>query len=264
MLGKRYGILTLFYAVLILFFGAVGSARAENFKMVEGEELVYNVSFFGIDLGEIKVINEGRRDYNGKKIYKLKAIIHTYEGIPFVSLHSVYESWMDNSITYSHQFHSDSDFNQKNIVDDISFDYSSNKITHKELENSKLVFNNTFDHKKKWNDGLSLLFLPRKYLRINRTIKIPTFINDKSSTTIRFYNQIDSVEIESVDYPIKVLKISGKADFEGIYGFSGAFKGWFSDDEARVPIKASMKVMIGHITIELKSWKRKNWAPPKT
>jgi hypothetical protein len=60
-----------------------------------------------------------------------------------------------------------------------------------------------------------------------------------------------------------VVKFDGKLDFTGIFGLSGEFEGWFSNDEARVPILAKMKVLIGSVTIELMSWKRKGWAPPR-
>jgi len=44
---------------------------------------------------------------------------------------------------------------------------------------------------------------------------------------------------------------------------SGKFEGWFSDDNAHIPIKALMNVYVGKILIELKSWKRTGWIPPK-
>ena len=52
-------------------------------------------------------------------------------------------------------------------------------------------------------------------------------------------------------------------DFISIFGLTGYFEGWFSNDEASIPIVAKMKVLIGNITLELKSWKREGWIPPK-
>ena len=56
---------------------------------------------------------------------------------------------------------------------------------------------------------------------------------------------------------------AGTADFTGIYGMSGDFEGWFSNDEARIPILAKMKVIIGSVTIELTRWTRTGWSPPR-
>jgi hypothetical protein len=62
---------------------------------------------------------------------------------------------------------------------------------------------------------------------------------------------------------VKTYYLSGSADWKALYGLGGKFEGWFSADEARVPIFAKMNVYIGNIEIELKSWKRNNWFPPK-
>jgi hypothetical protein len=66
-----------------------------------------------------------------------------------------------------------------------------------------------------------------------------------------------------VNYPIMTTHFDGTANWTGVYGLTGSFEGWFSDDAARVPIKAKMKVYIGSVTLELQSWKRGNWQPPK-
>ena len=47
-----------------------------------------------------------------------------------------------------------------------------------------------------------------------------------------------------------------------IFGLTGVFEGWFSDDAASVPISAKMHVLIGSVRIELLRWKRSNWTPP--
>jgi N-acetylglucosamine kinase-like BadF-type ATPase len=46
----------------------------------------------------------------------------------------------------------------------------------------------------------------------------------------------------------------GNSNWTGIYGLTGAFEGWFSDDDARVPIRAKMRVYVGNVLIELVRW----------
>jgi hypothetical protein len=70
-------------------------------------------------------------------------------------------------------------------------------------------------------------------------------------------------EIEAVPYPVDVLHFEGEAKFVGVFGLTGGFEGWFSNDAARVPVLAKMKVLIGNIRIELVSWKRTGWTPPR-
>ena len=57
--------------------------------------------------------------------------------------------------------------------------------------------------------------------------------------------------------------MDGKANFIGVFGLTGGFRGWFSDDAERVPIIAKLNVLVGSVTLELKEWKHGNWNPPK-
>jgi hypothetical protein len=52
-------------------------------------------------------------------------------------------------------------------------------------------------------------------------------------------------------------------EFSGIYGLTGPFEGWFSNDDARVPIRANMEVMLGSVKVELIGWNRGGWNPPR-
>jgi len=51
--------------------------------------------------------------------------------------------------------------------------------------------------------------------------------------------------------------LDGRLRFVGIAGIKEDFKGWFSTDGQKVPLKAYMKAFIGSVKIELEDWK--NW-----
>ncbi|MBI5324332.1 MAG: DUF3108 domain-containing protein [Ignavibacteriae bacterium] len=87
--------------------------------------------------------------------------------------------------------------------------------------------------------------------------------HDTCYTYINFTGKTENIEIDAVDYPVRTIFFSGKADWEGVYGVTGQFEGWFSDDNARIPIQAKMKLYIGNAEIHLIKWKRQGWAPPK-
>ncbi|MFM7156903.1 MAG: DUF3108 domain-containing protein, partial [Bacteroidota bacterium] len=107
-------------------------------------------------------------------------------------------------------------------------------------------------------------FLARQMLKSKKTIKVPTIIMDDTvSTSINFVGKEETVEIDAAKYPIKTIYLSGTANWTGIYGLSGKFEGWFSDDEARIPIRAKMKLYVGNANIELVKWNRSSWQPPK-
>jgi hypothetical protein len=95
-------------------------------------------------------------------------------------------------------------------------------------------------------------------------MNVPTFVNEKKvNTYINFMGKVGSTEIDAVKYPIRTVELGGTVDFVGIFGLTGGYQGWFSDDEAAIPIVARMKVILGSVYIELKKWNRPGWTPPR-
>lgn len=233
--------------------------------MFPGEELYYEVSYLGIKLGSIKVINEGKQNYNGIEVWKAKCYMDSYRGIPFVDLHTIYQSWIDPSVSFSRKFEgstkkSDDIWEFQKIY----FNQSEGIVRFEMWNNGKMFDTGTLSTNKKLNDGLSLFFTARQYLKVNRSVKIPTFMeHDTCNTYINFSGKIENVEIDAVSYPVRTVYFNGKADWTGVYGVTGQFEGWFSDDNARVPIQAKMKLYIGNADIHLIKWKRSGWQPPQ-
>jgi hypothetical protein len=144
------------------------------------------------------------------------------------------------------------------------FDYPKQILTMEKYKKEKLAEKRVFSTPKKWNDGSSLYFLARQLLKSKKSIKVPTVIMDDTvSTSINFLAKEENIEINASSYPIKTLYFNGTANWTGIYGLTGKFEGWFSDDEARIPVKAKMKLYVGNANIELVKWSRGNWQPPK-
>jgi hypothetical protein len=251
------------FICLFVLLASLGTLPAQ--VIFPGEELVYDVSYLGIKLGSIRVITEKDETFNGKNVHHSKIYIDSRQGIPFVDLHSIYESWIDPSITFSHNFAASTKESDNTwTYDKYTFDYPNQTITLEKFNSSKLKNKRTVNTPKKWNDGSSLFFLARQLLTSKKSIKIPTIIMDDTvSTSINFMGKDESIEIDAVDYPVKTLYFNGDANWTGIYGLTGRFEGWFSNDEARVPIKAKMKLYVGNANIELVKWKRGNWQPPR-
>lgn len=239
------------------------SAQDPSF-LFPGEDLTYRVSYLNITLGTIRTVTEQTTTLNGQKAYKVKVFIDSHPNIPFVSLHSVYESWMDATATYSMQFIANTEVDKQWEVDKYLFDYSNKKLLMEKYRDSKIVKSRWFDIKKRYNDGSSLLFAARSLLYSKKSLRLPTVImEDTVSTVVNFNGKQEPVSIDAVQYPIKSVYLNGEANWTGIYGLSGRFEGWFSDDEARIPVKAKMKVYVGSVTIELQKWRRGSWQPPK-
>lgn len=249
--------------VLVAMFASSYESKAEG-MVYPGEELTYEVSFMGIKLGTIRMVVEGIEELNNRPVVKAKSYIQSYDGIPFVDLKVTFESWMDTTISHSHKFVSNTKTSEGWYYEQTQFDYANKQIKIEGYNNKKLAKTDVIKTGRKWSDGLSLFFIARQFLYAKKNLKIPTLMDkDTVHTSINFMVKKEKVNIDAVSYPVRTVYFSGNANWTGIYGMTGAFEGWFSDDYAAVPIRAKLKVYIGNVDIELKSWKRKGWGPPK-
>ena len=257
----------LFHSLALLMFFALpawGQTSGAPGMMAEGEELVYNVRYGFIDLGQVRIRTHTREQVGGYTTYRTKAFIDSYSGIPFVDLHATFESWIDTLI-FPRRFVGKSKEGKTWEYSRYSFDYELNKVFIEGGRRDTIVEKrDTMNLEGRYQDGLSLFFFARDQLRSGKKMDIRCLVKEeKVNAIIDFKNSRTSVEIDPVEYPVDVIPFEGTMEFVGIYGLTGDFEGWFSNDEARVPIMAKMKVIIGSITIELMEWKRPGWIPPR-
>jgi hypothetical protein len=227
-----------------------------------GEELTYNVSYVGFDIGRVKI---KLLSMDGDSAVSAIAYMDSYKGVPLVDLHSVFESNL-NMAVYSQNFQArDKDDDHWKLFK-YYFDYTKGLVIVEEgiWQSNSIDRRDTIGLDTFYQDGLSLFYFARKHIRNNETVRVPVFVSEKKGIAdINFTGQRKKAEIDAVDYPVDVIYISGRAGFIGVFGLTGGFEGWFSNDEAHIPILAKMKVIIGNIRIELMEWKRSGWTPPR-
>lgn len=230
-----------------------------------GEEIVYLVKYLFFELGEVRLKITDSYIENNDTIFSTIAYIDSYEGVPFVSLHQIYESKFNQ--------------NQSPLIfkgtvlgkDDTSITkYTFNKSNHSanvyrgRLNPEETWMDSTAHLDKDHQDGLSIFYYARMRTGQNKTYNVPCFVNEKSENTIiNFYEDNIPVSIDAIDYEIDCVRLDGRTDFVSIFGLTGAFEGWFTNDSFAVPVIAKMKVIIGNITLELIEWNNKEWMPPK-
>ena len=230
-----------------------------------GEELTYVVSFSFIKLGEIKIVVKNKKVIDGRTYYNTIAYMDSYSGIPFVNLHMIYESTL-NPDYYSAFFRGIVKKEEYTTFTEYTFDYdkSTVKIKKGKVNPYQVWTDSTMAAKQEYQDGLSILYFARMFSGSGKSINLPCFVNEKISyTSLNSYTQVTGVSIDAVNYDIACVRLDGRMNFISIFGLTGYFEGWFSNDQASIPIVAKMKVIIGNVRIELKSWKRPGWTPPK-
>jgi Protein of unknown function (DUF3108) len=244
----------------------VNQANFTSDKKIEvGEELDYVVKYAFFILGQIRIIVTGKFKYEGKTYYRAEAYIDSYEGIPFVDIHQVYKTIFPSDV-YSSSFTGLVKYDSYSTFTQYNFNYDSSKVW---IQKGKVFphevwTDSTAKINEKFQDGLSILYYARVNSGQTKSEDVPCFVKEKKEITkINFYNKVTDISIDAVDYPVACVKIDGEMNFVSIYGLTGGFEGWFSNDQDAVPIYAKMHVIVGNVTVELKEWKKKGWTPPK-
>lgn len=234
-------------------------------KLIPGEELNYVVSYSFINLGEVKIRVKEKKTVNGRNQYNAIAYIDSYDGLPFVNLHQIYESKV-NQDYYSDFFRGIVKGDEFTSYTEYYFDYANSKLRIKKGKFSphEVWVDSTTSAERLYHDGLSIFFFARMFAGKKNSMSLPCVVNEqKVRTRINFYDNKIPVSIGAIDYDVECVRLDGEMDFISIFGLTGYFEGWFTNDEASIPIVAHMKVILGNIKLELKSWKREGWTPPK-
>ena len=242
---------------------SVGNITVPSPKLLVGEEYTYLVKYAFLNLGELRINVFAKDTIDGKIIYKSRAYIDSYEGLPFVDMHQIHESWFDSS--FYPVYYRALILNDDDTSDTRYFFQNDNRvhIIKGKMNSTKAVKDTVINLGKRFQDGLSLIFAARYHFGFSHTILFPCYIGeDTSSAIINYYYNNEDISIDAVDYKIKSLRLDGTANFSGIFGFTGYFEGWFSDDEFHVPLTADLQVLIGNVTLELIDWNNKLWQPP--
>jgi len=266
---KKYLITVFIIGLSFCFFGFFIVSENHNnskvHKKIEvGEEITYVVKYLAFEIGEIKlkVFKESLEDKD--TIFSAIAYINSYDGIPFVDLHQIYETKFDQN-EVSHYFKG-SILSEDTTFTKYYFNRAKKNIhIIKGRERTNEIWTDSLvNYDRDYQDGLSLFYFARMRTGKQKKINVPVFINEKyEKTYIQFYNENEDMDIDVIDYDIDCVRLDGETEFGGIFGLTGYFEGWFSNDEYAVPIVAKMQVLIGSITLELKHWKKKGWMPPR-
>lgn len=257
------------YTILLFLFSPYFFLSSFSFQadsiLKTGEELTYIVSYSFMKLGEVKIKVKDKKTVNGKTYYSTIAYIDSYDGIPFVNIHQTYES---NVSTDQHSlfFRGINREKEPFTYTEYYFNYDIDSVRVKKgrFAPSKVWTDSIGQLDTFYQDGLSIFYYARMNTGKELSVDVPCLVTeDRVKTKINFYEEIEDISIDAVDYDIACTRLDGEMDFISIFGLTGFFEGWFTNDEAAVPVVANMKVIIGNVRLELVDWKREDWQPPK-
>ncbi len=256
-------ILKTFVLVLLLLAGDKTFSQSRVFS--DGEELIYDVYYSFINIGWAKFNTTRITGYKNR--YMCEAVLKSNESLPFVSVDFYFLSEIEVLDNYIRplKFVGKEFKGGKESTLSYDFKYESSSVYIKKTGyDGNQEFEKTIPIYSVYQDGLSIFYFARFNFFSNKTVDVPVLINQDSSIIhINFNTARTDVEISETDYDISSVYLDGNTNYEFVFGLTGDFSGWFTNDEARIPVKAKLKVKIGNITLELKAWKRKGWSPPE-
>jgi Protein of unknown function (DUF3108) len=257
---RKHGILII---VLLLLISSRTFSQQEVFE--NGEELYYEVYYSFINIGWAKFTTE---KVSGKEYYYIaRAKLKSNTSLPLIDVDYdfISEIELKGGRIIPHKFTAYQYKSGKQLTVNYDFHYDSNYVYIKKVnydnvtEVDKKIYTST-----KFQDGLSIFYYARYNANKNESQNVPVIMHvDTALLRVNFSDKKTAVEISESDYDISSVFLDGNLYFEGVFGLTGAFSGWFSSDAAKIPLKAKLEVEIGSITLELKSWKRRAWQPPK-
>lgn len=234
---------------------------------IPGEELCYKVRWNFVRLGEITIRTTQDSSCTSAYDFRLSMIVKSNPDLPFIWIQEYNESLFDALTMKSNWFRA----RHRNGEDYYAVTQIHDSLqqmmtyTRTDLNTARLVRSDTLHNVSKYVEGPSLFFTARCLSRCVGKQNVPTLIEGKMhSTAIRTDGTIEEISIAAIDYPVRTRLLTGHAHWTGgsAAGISGEFTGWMSDDEAAVPIKAEMKIILGSITLELEKWTRPGWRAP--
>lgn len=232
---------------------------------LSGERLEYKVKWLFFRLGTIVVTTN--RVADSADIFRTSITLDSNPDLFFISIHNRYEALVNSNPVRCEEFRSLEIDGDDTLVTSYTFDESQRRVHmwQSVLPADTVLREEIKDSVDRFYDGASLFFFARTILHQDTSLIVPTLVEfDMFTTDLTITGEVTQLEIGALDKPVDTRELFGKANFEGATfgGFSGDFKGWFSNDSAAIPIRAEMSITLGTVNVELERWVRGAWVPP--
>jgi tetratricopeptide (TPR) repeat protein len=227
----------------------------------QGREWHYKVRFGFIPLGTLVVgvgapewVDSERALQGGSKLQKAWRVYYRIDSNPayrwIIDLHDRYEALIPEHCLHSEAFITRSVEGDDRYNLDYEFDYESMQLRVRGFPSEGDIFSQSIDIPKQLFDGLSILFAARRQVLEGRPAPILTVIDEEVHRTEIVDEGRGRIKIMGEKRPVR--KVRGEADYQGIAGLTGSFRGYFSDDFEALPLWANFQIAVGSVTLELK------------
>ncbi|MBI4925427.1 MAG: DUF3108 domain-containing protein [Bdellovibrio sp.] len=233
--------------------------RPEKDPIKVSEQMVYEITYFGIAAGDFVLTVLPFKSVNNRKVYHFQG--HAMSSKLFSLFYRV-NDWVETFVDYegwfSHRFHLTLD-ETKQTRDSLELNDSERK---------KSFYWNRWNHKTRGyteikdffsiepfpQDSLSALYYLRTLTYEDQSeIRFPVASEGKCWFASVTLDRREILKTPLGKIPSIVLKI--EAQYQGVLKKSGDSFLWLSDDERRIPLRLEAKVKIGTVVSSIKNYK---------
>jgi hypothetical protein len=249
---RRILILNFLFFLGVISLSPVQKTRYKRTPFKDGEILSYKVKWGFIRIGTVEI---------SQRIMNL-----SYSSLYLVQLRaksSTFKVFLDADSPTSMSFVMEED-KQNGNVKAYLYDKQNHLVLMKTWQNKRLVQNTALSYQDAYYDLLDLMMMMRCLSESGASITLPTIVDSGiKKTYLTFSDDVKNIKVAAVERTIQARQVKGVAGWKAWGGLSGPFEGWFSDDEAAIPLKIQLRVSLGSITLELERVHRPDWAVPE-
>lgn len=149
---------------------------------------------------------------------------------------------------------------EKEITTVYRCDPQEHLILMESWEEERLVRRSSFFYEDAYYDPLGVIMMMRCLSASGLSVTLPTIVDfGVKDTDLNFTEVVKEIKVSAFDQPLKARQVKGIANWKAWAGINGPFKGWFSDDEAAIPLKIYLKIFLGSVILELEKLHRPDW-----
>ncbi|MFQ5798416.1 MAG: DUF3108 domain-containing protein [Bacteroidota bacterium] len=255
------------------FLGAITPAMhaqdpsAVNPVFQDGEWLQYKVKFGFFRLGTMRFhVRRVDDDPNGER-YRIDLRLDSNPALFFINLHDSHYNIVHPESLYSEEYGRSWVANGDSIQTTRRYDRKRHTCSIEDYNRTRnrILLSLVLQEVSPYFEGPSLWLFARSKAQERGVYSVRSIMDTSVCvTSLRYGRAISLLDIGAFEDRIRARQVIGVAHWVGnsFGGMSGEFRGWFSDDDAAVPLIAHLKLSVGKVVVELEKWRRLGWEPP--
>ncbi len=251
--------LLIFTALTATFTGAFAQdttlRTVPNNAFKQGEKLTFEINYGFITAGTAEMlIAPNLVTINARPVYDITFTVNSSSAFGSVyKVNDYYKCYLDQQGLFPWRF--EQHIKEGNYTRDFEalFDQVYKKVKTYTGEKDPKKFEGEFDIPQYVNDGISAFYYARTLdfsnMKNNDVIHLQNFYNDKTYPLDIKYLGKETIEVAAGEF--RCIKLQPFFIEGGLFKSEGDITVWLTDDDRKMPVKVSSKIIIGSVDVDL-------------